>query len=123
MSGLAKAGQKLKRLSSVKRFTRVRLPRGHLSGAFGLKPRRCGVEGNHVEDRSLAVERNEGRDRPSRARSALTAGASRTAADNGRAAGAVVGKPDPLSARGAFFRWRAHAGPIDENRSDRRAAP
>jgi len=29
-----------------------------------------------------------------------------------------VGKPDPLS-REAFFQWPGHAGPIDENRSDR----
>src|ERR1700737_4487138 len=80
MVGLAKAGQTSKRLSGVKRLTRIRLPRGHLSGAFGLKPRRCGVEDNHVENRSLAAVRNEGRGRPSRARSAVAAGASRTAA-------------------------------------------
>src|SRR5438270_11570694 len=81
MVGRSKPAKKL-RLSGVKQFTRLLLPRGHLSDAFGLKPRRLRRGGNHVENRSVAVERNESRDRPSGARSALTAGASRTAADN-----------------------------------------
>src|SRR5205823_1442670 len=79
--------------------------------------RRCGVEDDHVESRSLAVERNEGRDRSSLARSAPAAGTSRTAADNARAAGAVVGEAGPLSLWVAFIQWRARAQPNERNRS------
>src|SRR6266436_7589420 len=100
-------------------FRRLRAP---LIGRLRLEaPGVAAWRDGHVENRSLAAERNEGRDRPSLARSTPTAGTYRAAANNARA-DAVVGQTAPLSARVAFVQSRGRAEPIEQNRSDRHPA-
>jgi hypothetical protein len=107
---------------SVKQLTQLSRQSRHLPGEIGLEPRRLWHGGNHVETRSLVVERSAGRNRPTRARNPLAARAPRAAVDIARAADAGVAGPARLSARAAFFPWRAHAKPIGKDHSDRHAA-
>ena len=114
-----------KKFSSVKQLTQLSPGMPHFWDGIGLGQGGCGVEDNHVEPRSLVVERSAGRNRPSRARSTFPARAPRRAA--GRR-GRSIGAGCVLSARGAHKadprRWRppAHGAVtrvVSRQRSDR----